>query len=447
MTSFRNQYVLLNVERKTLRKVIVAALLGLVASHTTTAAHADTVVVTADNMIDVISGKVVKNPVIVVKDGRISSVSTQKTSEPADARHVDLPGMTLLPGLIDMHVHLTFGPEIGGYKMLAYTDNFWTVMGVANARKTLRAGFTTVRNLGAGNYDDVALKQGIEGGYIEGPRIIPATYMICATGGHCDEEGSLPPNVSIVQPGVVDGPEQIRHAVRTLRKYGAEVIKFAGTGGVMSKTDPVDREQFSLEEMKVLVDEAHRWGMKVAVHAHGTLGINDALRAGVDTIEHASFTDAEGYRLAKANHAWLDMTPYTSNYVLELGTKNGAFQESMAKARMVVDAQERVFRGALAAGVRMIYGTDAGVFPNGDNAKQFPIMVKWGMSPIETLRTATVNAAEALGKEKDVGAIAEGRYGDMIAVRGDPLSDISILQKVAFVMKGGNVVKEVGTEK
>ncbi len=434
---------LLKTGEQALRRVAVPVI-AFFAGLQVAAAKADTVVVTAASMIDVVSGKEIKNPVVVIKDGRISSVSAQKTSMPADARHVDLPGMTLLPGLIDMHVHLTSSPEIGGYRRLGYTSNFWTVMGVANARKTLLAGFTTVRNLGSANYDDVALKQGIEGGYVPGPRIIPATYMICATGGHCDVEGSLPPNYSVPRPGVVDGPDEIRHAVRMLRKYGAEVIKFSGTGGVMSKTDPVDREQFSLDEMKVLVEEAHRWGMKVAVHAHGTLGINDALRAGVDTVEHASLTDAEGYRLAKANHAWLDMTPYTSTYVLELGTKNGAFPESMQKARMVVDAQERVFRGALAAGVRMIYGTDAGVFPNGDNARQFPIMVKWGMSPLETLRTATVNAAEALGKEKDLGAISEGHYGDMIAVKGNPLSDISVLEHVDFVMKGGQVVKGAG---
>src|SRR5580704_15005716 len=242
-------------------------------------AQADTVVVTADRMLDVVSGHMAEHPQITITDGRISAVGSTGATAPADARHVDLPGITLLPGLIDMHVHLTSDPKFSGYRYLEFTDTFWTIVGVANAKRTLEAGFTTVRNVGSENYDDVALKQAIEHGYVPGPRIVPATYAIGATGGHCDAT-EFPPSIKTPQTAVADGPEAIRAVVRKLRKYGAEVIKFCGTGGVFSKTDTVGGQQYSLDEMKALVGEAHMLGLKVAVHAHGTSGIKDAIRAG-----------------------------------------------------------------------------------------------------------------------------------------------------------------------
>lgn len=403
------------------------------------AAHAETAVVTAARMLDVQSGRYVEQPQITVVDGRIAQVGHAGDPVPAGAARIDLGQRTLLPGLIDMHVHLTADPTLSGYQGLEYTDNFWTVVGVANARKTLHAGFTTVRNVGSANYDDVALKQAIERGYIEGPRIVPATYAIGATGGHCDST-EFPPSVPITSPAVADGPEAIRATVRKLRKYGAEVIKFCGTGGVLSKTDAVGAQQYSLEEMKALVDEAHMLGMKVAVHAHGTSGINDAIRAGADTIEHCSLADEESFKLAKQHGTWFSMDIYNDDYILAEGEKNGLFPESLEKERQIGRKQRETFRAAHAAGVNMIFGTDGGVYPNGDNARQFAKMVEWGMTPIEAIRAATLSAAEALGRSQDVGAIAPGRYADLIAVEGDPLQDVTVLTKVAAVVKGGRLV-------
>jgi imidazolonepropionase-like amidohydrolase len=405
-----------------------------------TAARADTVVVTADRMIDVIGARVLERPQITITDGRISAVATQDAPLPAGARRVDLPAQTLLPGLIDMHVHITSDPRFGGYKWLEFTDNFWTVVGVANAKRTLEAGFTTIRNVGSQNYNDVALKQAIERGYVPGPRIVPATYAIGATGGHCDST-EFPPSISVPEPAVADGPEAIRATVRKLRKYGAEVIKFCGTGGVFSKTDTVGGQQYSLAEMQALVDEAHMLGLKVAVHAHGAAGIKDAIRAGADTIEHCSLADAEAFELAKQHGTWFSMDIYNDDYILAEGEKNGAFKESLDKERAIGRRQRETFRAALKAGVKMVYGTDAGVYPNGDNARQFATMVEWGMTPMQAIQSATVSAAEALGRSGDVGAIAVGRYGDLVGVHGDPLADVRLLQSVSFVMKGGEVVK------
>jgi imidazolonepropionase-like amidohydrolase len=406
-----------------------------------TASYADTVVVTADHMVDVIAGRIVERPQITITDGRISSVASQGAPVEPDARRIDLPGMTLLPGLIDMHVHLTSDPRFSGYRRLQFTDNFWTVVGVANAKRTLEAGFTTVRNVGSRNFDDVALKQGIEQGFITGPRIVPATYAIGATGGHCDST-AFPPSIRTPTDSIADGPEQLRTMVRKLRKYGAEVIKFCGTGGVMSKTDTVAGQQYDLTEMKTIVDEAHMLGLKVAVHAHATNGIKDAIRAGVDTIEHASLADEEAFALAKQHGTYFSMDIYDDDYILAEGEKNGMFKESLAKERMIGLKQRETFRAAHKAGVKMIFGTDGGVYPNGDNAKQFVTMVTWGMTPMQAIQAATVTAAEALGRSADVGAIAAGRYGDLIAVAGNPLADVGILQSVTFVMKGGTVVKQ-----
>jgi imidazolonepropionase-like amidohydrolase len=405
-------------------------------------ASAKTVVVTAAHMIDVLTGKRVDDPQVTIVDGRITRIGQRGDPVAPDAARIDLGSRTLLPGLIDMHVHLTIDPTLSGYRGLEYTDSFWTVVGVANARKTLDAGFTTVRNVGSANYDDVALKQGIDGGYIPGPRIVPATYALGATGGHCDAT-EFPPSITIPSPQIANSPEGFRTAVRTMRKYGAQVIKVCMTGGVLSKTDSVGAQQLGYAEIKAVVDEAHMLGMRVAVHAHGTAGINDALRAGVDTIEHASLADAESFKLAKEHGAWFDMDIYDDDYILAEGAKNGVFAESLAKEKLVGRRQRETFRAAHAAGVKMLFGTDAGVYPNGDNARQFSTMVQWGMTPIEAIQAATRNAAEALDKTADVGAIAVGRYGDMIAVDGNPLDDVRLLEHPSFVMKGGSVARNI----
>jgi imidazolonepropionase-like amidohydrolase len=417
---------------------IGAAALGLYASN----AGAETVAITASRMLAVIAGQMVASPVVVVTDGRIVAAGPAAgITVPAGARRIDLGALTLLPGLIDMHVHLTSDPTISGYRGLEYTPAFWTAVGVANAKSTLQAGFTTVRNVGSSNYDDVGLKQAIEGGYIQGPRIVPATYAIGATGGHCDTT-EFPPDIHVDTPAVANGVEAIRATVRKLRKYGAEVIKFCGTGGVFSKTDSVGGQQYTQEEMNALVSEAHMLGMRVAVHAHGTAGINTALRAGTDTIEHASLADDESFALAKKIGSWFSMDIYDDDYILAQGTKNGVFQESFDKEKVIGRAQRETFRRAVKAGVKMVFGTDAGVYPHGTNALQFATMVEWGMTPLQAIRAATLNAGEALGRSKDVGAIAAGRYGDMIAVAGDPLSDVKLLQHVAVVIKGGVIEKD-----
>jgi imidazolonepropionase-like amidohydrolase len=405
-------------------------------------AWADTVVVSADRMLDVMAGKIVEHPIITITDGRITSVATGSVNAPADARRVNLSGMTLLPGLIDMHVHLTSDPRYSGYRGLEFTDSFWTVVGVSNAKKTLEAGFTSVRNVGSGNYDDVGIKQGIEQGMIIGPRIVPATYAIGATGGHCDDT-SMPPSIITPADNIANGPEQIRAMVRKLHKFGAEVIKFCGTGGVLSKGDTVGGQQYDLNEMKALVGEAHMLGLKVAVHAHGADGIKDAIRAGVDTIEHCSLADEEAFTLAKQHGTWFDMDVYNDDYILSEGEKNGVFKESLEKERAIGLKQRQTFQAAVKAGVKMTFGTDGGVYPNGFNARQFATMVKWGMTPLQAIQAATLNAAEALGRSKDVGSISVGHFGDLIAVKGDPLADVALLEHVAFVMKGGDVVKSV----
>ncbi len=416
-------------------------LIGLLAL-LATPLHAETVAVTAAHMVDVLAGRTVDAPVVVITDGRITAAGpAASTAIPAGARRIDLPGMTLLPGLIDMHVHLTAEPTISGYRALEHVASFNTAIGVAHARDTLEAGFTTVRNVGSGNYDDVGLKQAIEGGFIPGPRIVPATYAIGATGGHCDST-EFPPDVHVDMTSVANGPEAIRAKVRELRKYGAEVIKFCGTGGVFSKTDSVGGQQYTQEEMNALVAEAHMLGLRVAVHAHGAAGINAALRAGTDTIEHASLADDESFALAKKIGSWFSMDIYDDDYILAEGTKNGVFAESLAKEKLIGRQQRETFRRAVKAGVKQVFGTDAGVYPHGQNARQFAKMVEWGMTPMQAIQAATANASEALGRTADVGAIAVGRYGDLIAVKGNPLADVRVLESVTVVIKGGVVAKD-----
>jgi imidazolonepropionase-like amidohydrolase len=404
-------------------------------------------VVTADRMLDVASGRYVDRPAILIgDDGRIQQVGTLAAMQlPAGTRHIDLPGETLLPGLIDMHVHLTSLAEIGGYQGLKYTDSFWQAVGVANAKTTLDAGFTTVRNVGSTDFDDVGLQQAVEGGWIEGPRIVPATYALGATGGHCDDNG-LPPSYDKKSPAIIDSPAEARAKVRWLHKYGAEVIKICATGGVFSLGDSVGAQQLSLEEMKAIAEEAHMLGLRVAAHAHGDDGIRTAILAGIDTIEHASLASDATIQLARQHGTWFDMDIYNDDYILATGTANGTEQESLDKERMIGLKQRQTFQRAVRAGVKMIFGTDAGVYPHGDNAKQFTKMVQWGMTPIQAIRAATMSASEALGRA-DVGAIAPGRYGDIIAVRGDPLANVAVLEHVDAVIKGGRLVKGPGASR
>lgn len=408
----------------------------------TVPASAETVRISAAHLLDVETGKMIDNPQILVVDGRITQVSSGAVAAPADpaVRVINLPGKTLLPGLIDMHVHLTSLAEIGGYQGLKYTDSFWSAVGVANARKTLDAGFTTVRNVGAWGFQDVGLAEAIDGGWIVGPRIVPAAWGIGATGGHCDDN-SLPPSLDSKQPSVIDSPDEARAKVRWLHKYGAKVIKICATGGVFSLGDSVGGQQLSLEEMKAIADEAHMLHLRVAAHAHGDEGIRAAILAGIDTIEHVSLASDETIKLAAARKTWFAMDIYNDDYILATGTANGTEQESLDKEKMIGLKQRQTFQRAVRAGVPMVFGSDAGVYPHGDNGLQFEKMVTWGMTPLQAIQAATINAAQALGRTDDVGAVAVGRYADLIALSGNPLENVRLLEKVDTVIKGGALVK------
>ena len=421
-----------------MRTYVTAVIATLLAAPS---AHAQSVV-TAARYLDVATGKYVEHPAIFIdKDGRITSIADARTVRwGGDVTHIDLAGKTLVPGLIDMHVHLTSNPKYGGYTRFRFTDSFWVAQAAGNARATLRAGFTTVRNVGSDDYADVGLKQAIEEGWIDGPRIVPAAHALGATGGHCDET-YLPPSYQRTSPAMGDSPDELKKRVREQRKYGAEVIKVCATGGVFSRNTAPGIQQLSEAELKAVADEAHFWKLKAAAHAHGADGIKAAIRAGIDTIEHVSFIDDEGIRLAKANGTWLGFDIYNTEYTLAEGEKNGVLPENIAKEHQVGTVQRENFAKAAKAGAPMIYSTDAGIYPHGDNGRQLAVMVRFGLSPLDAIRTATLNAAKALGREGDVGVIQAGRFGDLVAVEGDPLADVRTLERPAAVVKGGKRVE------
>lgn len=406
-------------------------------------------VVTADRYLDVQTGKYIEHPAIFIgEDGRITSIGDAQTVRwGANVKHIDLSGKTLVPGLIDMHVHLDSPADIGGYRGLEYTDSFWAMTAVANARAMLDAGFTTVRNVGSSNRNDIGLAQAIRDGYAVGPRIVPAGHALGATGGHCDST-FLPPSLEKAdkEEGVGDGVEELRYQVRRQRKYGAEVIKVCATGGVFSRNTEPGQQQLSESELRAIADEAHQWGLRVASHAHGADGIKAAIRAGIDTIEHASLVDAEGIRLAKERQrpVWFSMDIYNTDYTQAEGKKNGVLEDNLRKDREIGQLQRDNFRAAHRAGVRMVFGSDAGVMPHGMIGRQFATMVEYGMTPLEAIQAATRNAAQALGREKDVGAIAVGRYGDLVAVTGDPTANVRLLEHPEAVVKGGALIPHDG---
>ncbi len=408
----------------------------------TGAAYGQATVINAGRLLDVVSGRLEVERSIVIVDDRIVSVGrTGSVEVPAGAAVVDLGDMTVLPGLIDMHVHLTGDPEAQGYKNLAASTPRNALFGAANAMRTLNAGFTTVRNVGAGGFADIALRDAINHGDVPGPRMRASGPSLGVTGGHCDMN-LLPPRFDAYSDGVADGPWEIRKKIRDNIKYGADVIKFCATGGVLSKGTSVGVQQYTLEEMVALVGEAHQRGRKVAAHAHGTDGIKAAIQAGVDSVEHASLIDDEGIRLALANDTFLVMDVYVSTYILEMGEAAGFLPESLDKERIVGQEQRNNFRKAHEAGVRIAFGSDAGVYPHGNNGKQFAYMVEYGMTPLEAIQAATINAAELIGWSEDVGRIRANMYADIIAVRGNPLDDVRELEDVRFVMKGGRVYKQ-----
>jgi len=397
---------------------------------------------TAERLLDVRSGRWIEQPGVLIREGRIISVAAKAadSAAPADAQVIALDGMSVIPGLIDMHVHLDFDPRYSGYSGLQFNDRFWSVVMVPQAQRTLQAGFTTVRNVGSRDWNDVGLREAIDAGQLVGPRVVSAAYAFGATGGHCDET-FYPPSMAMRSPYNADSPEEGRKRVREIRKYGAQVIKICATGGVFSRNTEPGQQQLHREEMAAIVDEAHMWGLKVAAHAHGTYGIRDAIAAGVDTIEHASLIDAKGIELALQHGTWLSMDIYNTDYTQSEGKKNGVLEDNLRKDREIADLQRENFRKAHKAGVRMVYGTDAGIFPHGENAKQLAVMVRYGMTPLEAIQSATVNASEALASA-DVGVLETGRWAYLVAVVGDPTQDVTLLEQIPVVIKGGEVVKD-----
>ena len=403
----------------------------------------------AGRLFDGTGDSVREKMVIVVEGDRIRSVSAAaETSIPAGATVLDLSRATVLPGLIDCHTHLGARADrydpIYDFKDTPFQSAF---AGVLNARTTLEAGFTTVRDVGSAPFLAVDLRNSINEGFFPGPRVVASGPGISITGGHGDLNNYSPQTRVSMFPeerdfGIADGVDQVRHVVRAQLKYGVDVIKILASGGVLSKGDNPGAPQFTVEELKAAADEAHMAGRKIAAHAHGTQGIKNAIAAGIDSIEHASLIDDEGIRMAKEHGAYLVMDIYNDDYILGKARDFHIPEEFIEKEKAIGRLQRENFAKAVQAGAKMAFGTDAGVYPHGDNARQFFYMVKYGMTPAQALRAATTDAASLLGRSQDVGSIAPGKYADIIAVGGDPLANIREMENVLFVMKGGVVYKD-----
>jgi len=399
------------------------------------------VMVHAGKLLDVRSGKTLADQAIVIEAGKIVSVSPFSQAKRASGdRLIDLSAATVLPGLTDAHTHLTGNPQDAGPQALGISLPRATLTGARNARITLEAGFTTVRNVGAEGYSDVALRDAIDAGDVPGPRMLVSGPPLGITGGHCDEN-FLPFDFHYSAEGVADGVEGVQHKVRETIKYGADLIKICATGGVLSHGDNPQASQYTLEEMKAIVADAHRLGRKVAAHAHGAQGILWASQAGVDSIEHGSYIDDAAIAEMKKDGTYLVPTLYLADWFLEHAEQVHVPPEMIAKGRTVMAAARKNVAHAFASGVKVAFGTDAAVYPHGLNAHEFAVMVKLGMSPLQSIQAATINAADLLGWSDKIGALEPGKWGDIIAVDGDPLQDVTTLEHVKLVMKGGEVVK------
>jgi imidazolonepropionase-like amidohydrolase len=394
-------------------------------------------VIRAGHLLDVRTGKISTNAAIVIENGKIVSVGTDTGAADASAQVIDLSGKTVLPGLIDAHTHITFDPKFG-YDRLAISLPREALIGAKNARITLLAGFTTIRNVGADGFTDIALRDAINAGDVPGPRIDASGPALSITGGHCDDN-LLPYEWHATEVGVADGVENVQHKVREVIKYGADVIKICATGGVLSLGDNPQASQFTQEELRAAIADAHRLGRKVAAHAHGAQGILWAAEAGVDSIEHGSYIDDAGIAAMKAHGTYLVPTLYLSDWFLENAPKMNVPPSMLAKGKEVMPAARKNIAHAFASGVKVGFGTDAAVYPHGLNAHEFAVMVKLGLTPLEAIQAATVNDADLLGWSDKIGVIEPNHYADIIAVDGDPLEDVTTLERVKFVMKGGVV--------
>jgi imidazolonepropionase-like amidohydrolase len=438
--------------KRSVALIVLFLATALLAQQSAKAPAPKTVYIRAGHLFDATSDNMRDNVVIQVVGDRIQSVAPAESAQiPRGATVIDLSHATVLPGLIDCHVHLDSRAdrydEIYRFKDTPFSKAFAAVV---HARKTLEAGFTSVRDVGSLPFLAVDLRNSINEGLVPGPRIVASGPPISITGGHGDLNNYSPQTRVSMFPEerdfqIADGVDQVRHVVRAQVKYGVDVIKILATGGVLSKGDSPGAPQFTPEELKAAAEEAHMAGRKIAAHAHGTQGIKNAILAGIDSIEHASLIDDEGIRLAKERGVYLVMDIYNDDYIRGKAVEFGLPKENVEKEKMVGELQRENFQKAMKAGVKMSFGTDAGVYPHGDNAKQFAYMVKYGMTPAQAIRAATSSAADLIGRAKDVGTVEPGKYADLIAVSADPLKDVRVLENVGFVMKGGVVYKDTIT--
>jgi imidazolonepropionase-like amidohydrolase len=421
--------------------VMLVMLAGMVSSVSAQMAAPKRTVVHPGRLLNVRTGELRANQAIVIEGDKIVQIApASEVKAAAGDTVIDLPEATLLPGLIDMHTHLTFDLNSLGYQGLSISTAREALHGARNARRTLEAGFTTVRNVGAKDYADIALRDAINDGDVIGPRMVASGPALGITGGHCDEN-LLPPSFHLEGDGVADGVEAVQHKVREVIKYGADVIKICATGGVLSKGDDPNASQFTLEEMKAIVADAHRLGRKVAAHAHGAEGVRWASEAGVDSIEHGHLMDDAAVATLKKNGTYLVPTLFLGEYMEKNIEHSDVPEYSKQKMRDVAAAMQKNVKKAFDAGVKIAFGTDAAVYPHGLNAGEFHVYVKLGMTPLAAIQTATINAADLLGPKFQVGMLEPGKFADMVAVDGDPTKDVTILEHVKFVMKGGTVYK------
>ncbi|WP_373991435.1 amidohydrolase family protein [Duganella sp. BuS-21] len=429
----------MNAIASSLRCARALPALLLACAATPTFAAETTVAVKAARMVDVRNGALIDNAVVLITGDRITAAGS-KLAIPAGAKVIDLGNKTLLPGLIDAHTHITGSPEDAGYGIIAKSIPRITLQGAKNALVTLRAGFTTIRDVGSDGYADIGLRDAINDGDVPGPRILASGPPLGITGGHCDDTMHAPEYKSSAL-GVADGADEAMKVTRRNIKYGADVIKICATGGVLSFGDDPRTSQYTLEELKAIIGDAHRLGRKTAAHAHGGDGIKLAVLAGVDSIEHGSYIDEEGIKLMKEHRTYLVPTLYLGDWLIDNAEAIKLPKPLLEKAKVVLPLARVNIGKAIKAGVPIAFGTDAAVYPHGLNAREFAVLVKLGMTPAQAIRTATVNAADLLGWSDKVGSIEAGKYADLIAVDGDPLKDVRTLEQVQWVMKGGAVVQ------
>ena len=421
--------------------LLCMALLAVNGSTPAQAPAAKRTILRPGRVLDVRTGELRSRQAIVTEGERILQIAPAgEVRAAAGDTTVDLPDATLLPGLIDMHTHLTMDLNSVGYSGLGISTAREALHGARNARRTLEAGFTTVRNVGANDYADIALRDAINDGDVIGPRIVASGPALGITGGHCDEN-LLPPAFHFQGGGVADGVEAVQHKVREVIKYGADVIKICATGGVLSKGDDPNASQFTLEEMKAIVADAHRLGRRVAAHAHGAEGVRWASEAGVDSVEHGHLMDDAAVATLKKNGTYLVPTLFLTEYMQQNMEHSDVPEFSKQKMRWIAGAAQQNVKKAFDAGVKVAFGTDAAVYPHGLNAGEFHVYVRLGMTPLAAIQTATLNAADLLGWTKQVGTLEPGKFADLIAVDGDPTKDVTTLEHVRFVMKGGVVYK------